>query len=149
MTPLSAYDELCCYTLSRGDVEFVHQHVVDAHAAQTATVADKPIRLTFALIGLCLHLDHAFTGKEVQLAHMKLARNKAEWPRFEIPELRGRITAFDVLAVPPGAERDAAISDWCAVVWRAYEPQRDIIVELLERANLIPAAERQQENSQT
>ena len=31
-----AYNELCCYTLTHGDPAFIHQHVVDAFAVQTA-----------------------------------------------------------------------------------------------------------------
>jgi hypothetical protein len=31
-----AYHELCAYTLQRGDAAFIHQHVVDAFAAQRA-----------------------------------------------------------------------------------------------------------------
>jgi hypothetical protein len=42
------YNELCCYTLSHGDPSFIHQHVVDAYAAQTADDRSKPIGLTFA-----------------------------------------------------------------------------------------------------
>lgn len=29
------YNELCYYTLSHGDSSFIHQHVVDAFAAQS------------------------------------------------------------------------------------------------------------------
>ena len=32
----AAYHELCCYTLSHGHPSFIHQHVVDAFAAQDA-----------------------------------------------------------------------------------------------------------------
>jgi hypothetical protein len=128
---MTAYDELCCYTLSLGDPEFIHQHVVDAYAAQTATADDKPIRLAFALVGLYLHLERGFTGKQVQLAHMKLAQRKQEWPRFDLPEWRGNLTAADPMDAPPGAERDAAIKRWCQDVWLAYESQKDVLVSLL------------------
>jgi hypothetical protein len=37
-----AYDELCAYTLSSGDPAFIHQHVVDAFAAQRASAAGRP-----------------------------------------------------------------------------------------------------------
>lgn len=36
------YQELAAYTLSRNDAAFIHQHVVDAYAVQSATPADKP-----------------------------------------------------------------------------------------------------------
>jgi len=69
MTQHEAYDALCAYTLTRGDAAFIHQHVVDAFAAQSADEATKPITLTFALVGLYLHVERQFTGREVQRAH--------------------------------------------------------------------------------
>lgn len=47
----AAYDELQAYTLAHGDPAFIHQHVVDAWAAQHADEETKPIALTFALVG--------------------------------------------------------------------------------------------------
>jgi hypothetical protein len=52
-----AYHGLCCYTLAHGDPSFIHQHVVDAFAAQTADDRTKPIKLALALIGLYLHVE--------------------------------------------------------------------------------------------
>jgi hypothetical protein len=37
-----AYAELCAYPLSSGDPAFIHQHVVDAFAAQRASAAGRP-----------------------------------------------------------------------------------------------------------
>ena len=53
----AAYDELASYTLAHGDPAFIHQHVVDAFAAQHATDDSKPIGVAFALIGLYLHVE--------------------------------------------------------------------------------------------
>ncbi len=75
--------------------EFIHQHVVDAYGAQEALPEDKPIRLAFSLIGLYLHIERGFTGREVQLAHMKLARKKQDWPVFAIPQHRGAVSAAE------------------------------------------------------
>ena len=52
-----AYDRLCAYTLNRGDAAFIHQHVVDAFAAQHAGGHTKAITITFALVGLYLHVE--------------------------------------------------------------------------------------------
>ncbi|MGH8161837.1 MAG: DUF5946 family protein [Gammaproteobacteria bacterium] len=127
-----AYDELCCYTLAHGDSSFIHQHVVDAFAAQDADEHDKPIRLTFALVGLYLHVERGFSGREVQVAHMKIARRKQRWPVFALPDGRGSITAADVLAASPGSERDRAIHVWCACVWQAFLDVHPKVVSLLE-----------------
>src|SRR5688500_4296697 len=51
------YEELCCYTLAHGHAAFIHQHVVDAQAAQAAGEHTKPIAITFALAGLYLHVE--------------------------------------------------------------------------------------------
>lgn len=126
-----AFHELCGYTLTRDRATFVHQHAVDAHAAQTATPATKPIKLTFALAGLYLHLERGFTGLQVQRAHMALARAKHAWPTFPLPADRGALTAADVLVAPPGPERDAAIDAWCAAVWAAYAGSHDAVAALM------------------
>jgi len=102
------------------DPSFIHQHLVDAYTAQHADEHTKPIALAFALIGLYLYLEKNYTGKAVQRAHVRLGWRRTPWPRFDLPEQRGNITAADVLAVPPGPERDAAIRQWCVSVWDAY-----------------------------
>ena len=129
----TSYHELCAWTLGLGDQEFVHQHVVDAHAVQSATTASKAIGVAFALIGLYLHLDRGFTGKQVQRAHMQLARRWREWPSFALPEHRGRMRAGDVIAAPPGPQRLAAIDAWCASVWEACGDLHAPVKELLRQ----------------
>lgn len=127
----TAYDDLCCYSLTHGDPAFIHQHVVDAYAAQDAKTGDKPIRLTFALVGLYLHVERGFTGRQVQLAHMKLARKKQRWPSLRIPANRGEISAANVLAAQPGTERDDLIHRWTESVWSAFAENRTAIEQLL------------------
>jgi hypothetical protein len=41
------------------------------------------------------------------------------------------MTAVDVIAAPAGPERDRAIDEWCASVWKAYASSRQAVVELL------------------
>ena len=95
MTP---YDELCAYTLSLRDAEFLHQLVVDAHTAQTATEASKPIALVFALLGLYLSVEKSISGRQIQRFHMQLANLGVRWTLPELPGDRGNLTAADVLA---------------------------------------------------
>jgi len=128
----AAYHELCAYTLQRGDATFIHQHVVDAFAAQRANAQTKPIAVAFSLAGLYLHVEKGFSGRQVQRAHMQLARQKRVWPTFVLPDGRGAITAFDVMKAPAGAGRDAAIHKWCASVWDSFAANRNTIVEFLE-----------------
>ena len=126
-----AYDELCAYTLTHGDPAFIHQHVVDAFAAQNASEASKPIGVAFALVGLYLHVEKGLSGRQVQRVHMQLARKKREWPRFALPVDRGDFTALDVMTIAEGTGRDQAIDQWCAIVWRAFVGHRESIISLL------------------
>jgi len=125
------YAELCYYTLAHGDPTFIHQHVVDAFAAQTANETDQPIKLTFALIGLCLYIEKQFTGRQIQKVHMKLGHHQRDWPIFSLPKSRGTITVKDVLAASAGAERDRMIHQWCTSVWAAYQEHQESIKKLL------------------
>jgi hypothetical protein len=125
------FHELSFYTLSLGDIEFIHQHSVDAFTAQNADIHSKPISIIFALAGLYLHLEKNFTGKEVQLAHMQMAKRKKVWPLIQLPGNRGQITVTDVLSEPPGKARNEKIHDWCADVWAAYRESHAIMKQLV------------------
>lgn len=138
-TEKGAYDELSAYTLTRGDATFIHQHVVDAYAVQYSDERTKPIKLTFGLVGLYLKIEKRFTGRQVQLAHMQMARKKHVWPEFQIPADRGSMSPSDVIAAPPGAQRDMAIDAWCASVWEPWQSNRRTIANLLAKHEVIPA----------
>ena len=137
MTTDEAYDELSAYTLSHQDPAFIHQHVVDAHGAQHASAEGKPIRLAFSLIGLYLHVDRGFTGREVQRVHKTLGDRTHTWPAFPVPENRGAMTAADVMAEPPGDRRDHAIDEWCRSVWTAYETSKPAVEALLRQHGVV------------
>lgn len=131
MTAEHLFHELSYYTLAQPREEFVHQYVVDAYGAQSADTSDKPIRLAFALVGLYLHVELGCNGREVQRIHTRLAQRKPVLPQFDIPESRGAVRIADVLAAPPGAQRNRKIEDWCESVWMAYRQNRRAIVGLL------------------
>lgn len=130
MSDRDAYDEVYVYTMRRPD--FPLQYVVDAYAAQHATAETKPITLLFALVGLFLHLERGLTGHEVQRVHMRMGRDRREWPRLIPPEVRGSYTAADVRDTNPGPERDEAIESWCRDVWAAYADSHDLIATIAE-----------------
>jgi hypothetical protein len=132
----AAYDELQCDTLALGDAAFIHQHVVDAWAAQRADSRTKPIGVTFALVGLCLHVVKGLSGRQVQRAHMALARHKTAWPSFPLPIDRGAVTVRDVMAAPAGPDRDQAIDAWCLSVWDAYRDSHAAVADLLRMHGL-------------
>jgi len=125
----AAYDEVYVYAMGRPG--FILQHVADAFTLQTATQETKPIALVFGLVGLYLHLEKQFSGRQVQEMHMKMARFKRVWPSIHLPEDRGSISVLDVLAAPPGPERDTAIDDWCRSVWTSFSSNRPTIISLM------------------
>ena len=132
-----AYDELQCYTLAHSDPRFIHQHVVDAWAAQHADEQTKPIALTFALVGLYLHVEKGFSGRQVQKMHMQLAQRKRNWPSFPLPRDRGSVNASLVIATAAGPERDQAIDAWCASVWEAFRESHEAVAELLKQRGIV------------
>jgi hypothetical protein len=94
------------------------------------------VPLTFALVGLCLHVEKYRTGRRVQFVDMQLAKRKRQWPEWTLPSNRGAVTVEDVIRSRPGAERDEAIDIWRASVWQAFSSHRDAIVTLLEEYGL-------------
>ncbi|MEM9301337.1 MAG: DUF5946 family protein [Pseudomonadota bacterium] len=132
-----AYDALSAENWSRQDPAFIQQLVADTYRAQHADAGTKPIGLTFALVGLYLATECGFTGREVQLAHMKLAERRQSWPAFELPADRGGVTVLDVVAEPAGDARDTAIRAWCASVWSSYAGQRETVDALLRSRGIL------------
>ena len=128
-TMRAAYDEVYLYTIGRPG--FILQHVVDAFAVQRVNDDSKPMGLVFGLVGLYLHVEKQFSGREVQRVHMELGRRKRGWPRVYVPDDRGSMTVADVLAASAGPERDAAIDNWCRSVWTAFGANRETIIALL------------------
>ncbi|MCL6538407.1 MAG: DUF5946 family protein [Acidothermus sp.] len=121
---LEKYGELTAYTLAKGDIGFIHQVVVDTYAAQHAGGSTKPITVVFALVGLCLVVERGYTGRQVQRAHMALAKRSGkhspDWPRWDRPPSVGTMTVHDVLKAAPGDERDGAIRRWAEDVWNRW-----------------------------
>jgi hypothetical protein len=125
----AAYDEVYAYALGRPG--FILQHVVDAHAVQSATPSSKAIGVVFGLVGLYLHVEKHLSGLQVQEIHMKLARRKRDWPRIDLAHDPGEITVLDVLATPAGPRRDTAIDNWCQSVWASFIHNRSTIISVL------------------
>ncbi|MFN7492994.1 MAG: DUF5946 family protein [Cyclobacteriaceae bacterium] len=129
-TPQDQFNELSYYTLAHDRTYFIHQHAVDAFAAQTADENTKPIKITFALIGLYLFLERGFTGKQVQQAHVKMSQNKKLWPSLPLPIQRGEITVVHVLKASSGEPRDRLIREWCESVWKEYHSWHEAMADL-------------------
>jgi hypothetical protein len=132
------FDQLCFYTMNHPDPRFLHQLAVDAHTAQTATESSKTIAVFFALMGLHLVVEKGWTGRQVQLAHVRLAPRKSQLPRPKLPIDRGAMTVADVLQAAPGEARDNAIRAWCESVWEAFcvneQTTRPVVAGFLKSA---------------
>jgi hypothetical protein len=125
-----AFSDLACYTVAKQDPAFIHQHAVDAYGAQHGGENTRPITVVFALAGLYLALEKGYNGKEVQAAHMRMARVRKDWPRLEPPEHPAKMTVLDVLREDTDEEKDAMIRLWMASVWHSWEYLHPEIREL-------------------
>lgn len=119
------HGELTAYTVTRGDIAFIHQHLVDAYAAQHVRDDARPIGVAFALIGLYLACERGYTGRQVQHLHMLLANRSKTWPRFTPPPLMGALTIHDVLQAPPGENRDHMLHQWAQSIWDAWSHEHE------------------------
>ena len=129
------FHQLSFYTLAHPDKKyFIHQHAVDAYQAQMADEKTKPITIIFSLLGLYLYLEKNYTGRQVQLAHMRLSRRKRKWPQIKLPEQYGIVTVSEVMKKPEGTDRDSMINEWCQSVWSAYNNSHKIIATIAETA---------------
>ena len=122
------FNELSGYTLSNNDERFVHQLVVDAYGAQHAGSPTKNITVIFALIGLCLVVEHGYTGHQVQLLHMRIP--KQEWPKLKPPHKKV-MTIKDVLSVSDYHQMEILIYSWVKSVWALWEAQHNYIRQLV------------------
>jgi hypothetical protein len=123
------YSDLLCYTVARQDAGFIHQYTVDAYAAQHSGGATRNISIAFGLIGLYLALEKGYTGRQVQRAHMRIARIQRKWPRLEPPVKPAGITVMDVLGAGTDAEKDAMIRQWMKAVWESWADRQEWVRE--------------------
>lgn len=124
------YSERSAYTLSKQDIDFIHQHAVDAYSAQHAGSGMKTITVAFSLIGLYYAVERGYTGKQVQRVHMLLSRRKFDWPPLPVPDKPYSLTVNDVLQEKPGKNRDAMLREWMRDVWLCWEHQQEWIRNL-------------------
>lgn len=127
-----AYDLLSLDTMQHADERFIHQYIVDAYTAQTATLETKPIKIVFALVGLYLHVEHHYTGRQIQDAHMILAQGAHDWPAVVFPTDHGSITAAMILKYEHGEKRNNMIEMWAAAVWFAWKESHQVIRNLVQ-----------------
>lgn len=124
---IALFSQLSAYTVSLGDAEFTHQHVVDAYGAQHVGMFTKKVVPIMALVGLYLLLKHGYTGKQVQRAHMAIADQTKDWPDLTHPTELASLNILDVLKKERAAEKVAAIHTWCEAVWNSWQSEHEIV----------------------
>jgi hypothetical protein len=128
-----SFSDLSCYSVAKQDAGFIHQHVVDAYAAQHASGTTRNITVAFGLIGLYLALEKGYMGKEIQKEHMRIAKIRKDWPRLEPPTRPAASTVLDVLKVPDGSMKDAMIRQWMVAVWESWADRQAWVRETTDR----------------
>jgi hypothetical protein len=126
------FSDLSSYTVSKQDAGFIHQYAVDAYEAQHAGGKTRNITVVFGLIGLYLALEKGYTGRQVQVAHQRIARIHRDWPELEPPGTPAEVTVMGVLRVPEGDERDAMIRQWMAAVWASWADRQAWVRETVD-----------------
>lgn len=122
--------ELTADHLSGSDFTFIHQVALDSYGAQHSGGRTRNITTAYSLVGLHLALEHHYTGRQVQRAHMVLAKRRYDWPRLEQPKAKAWLTVRDVVAVSTGAERDEMLMRWAASVWQAWKKDHEWVREM-------------------
>ena len=117
---LELFRELSGIHFDEADPSFIHQIALDCYGAQHVCGPAKPITTAYSLIGLCLHIEHGFTGRQVQRAHTILARKPATWPELPAPTHRYPITVASVVACEHAAVRTERLEDWARSTWDAW-----------------------------
>jgi len=133
------YGELTASNMERMDPFFHHQLCVDAYGAQHAGESAKPIAAAFALVGLYLAAERGYTGRQVQQAHMELAKKAGKefaWPRFEPPERTWAVTVAEVWNAEAGEKREKMIKTWAETVWRGWAHEHGRVRALCEKFNI-------------
>jgi hypothetical protein len=115
------HNELTAYFMLNPDITFSAQHAVDAYGAQHSGGVTKTITTAYSLIGLYLAVEHGYTGRQVQLAHMELAKKKIQWPSLDLPTKHYSISVADVLKSEEGSYRIEMLMKWATHIWDTWE----------------------------
>ena len=115
-----AFSDLQSYTVSLQDPGFIHQHVVNACAAQHTGGTTRPITVAFGLIGLYPALEKGYTGREGERAHMRIAKAGNDWLLTDPPGRCAALNVMDVLQAGNNEEKDVIIRKWMSAVWASW-----------------------------
>lgn len=127
------YHDLSAYLIMNPDITFPTQHAVDAYGAQHSGRKVKNIRTAFSLIGLYLALECGYSGRQVQKAHMELAKRNIKWQSFDLPTCPYSFSVQDVLLVEEGTNRNEMLMKWAKSVWNTWEHYHEWTSKICEK----------------
>ncbi|MCB0826979.1 MAG: hypothetical protein KDC26_12390 [Armatimonadetes bacterium] len=134
--------ELWAYTLSLGDEFFLHQVAVDAYALQHAFPDERPMKMAFALVGLCYVYEFGMTGKDAQNLHIRLTQKTSDWPDFQPIDICVSLNEGSCLEFEDEPNRNQAILDWGRAIWNSYQIHHVGVIRWLEHHNEMPQKNR-------
>jgi len=123
------FTNLSGYTLSNNNEQFIHQLIVDAYSAEHAGGCTKNITVMFALIGLYLVVERNYTGRQVQLLHMRIP--KQNWPYLEPPKHTASIKINDVVNAKTNSQKELLIYRWVSDVWDSWAEQHSYLHKII------------------
>jgi hypothetical protein len=129
---LEHFHALSAIHINEADSSFIHQIAVDCYGAQHTGGPAKPITAAYSLIGLCLHLEHGLTGKQVQAAHMSLARRPKTWPLLPAPTARYSVFVDSILACDSAIARTERIEAWALSTWKVWREQHEWVRSVIQ-----------------
>jgi hypothetical protein len=123
--------------LHRTPLGRLHQLTVDAYGAQHAGSPTGERRVVYSVVGLCLAVEHGWTGTQVRELHARMGPPQPAWPRFIDPAPGpATLTVLDVAMA--GVRRDSvegherAIDTWARAVWDSWAPRHAEIRRLAD-----------------
>lgn len=129
---IQVYHELSALFIMSPDITFRKQHAVDAYGAQHSGSGVKNIRTAFSLIGLYLAVERNYTGRQVQFAHMDLAKRNIPWPSFVVPTRPYTLSVADVFHAVE-EKRNGMLMAWSENVWDTWENYHEWTTDICKR----------------
>jgi hypothetical protein len=126
------YGEVAGYELQHvARLGLWHQLLVDTYAAQHVGPSTPRIGPAFALIGLHLALDRGWDGPAVRDAHRALARERREWPAFELSAPTWTMTVGDLALASTPEQHITILGRWAADVWTTWRTAHGAVERLV------------------
>lgn len=107
-----------------------HQPLVDAYAVQHAGGAHPPASVDTHLVALHLVLERAVPASAIPPLLQRLASSVDDWPVFDPPRDRGRMTILDVALADDPVVHIETVEAWARQVWATWRPHHPAVARL-------------------